>query len=52
MKGIFNIVLMNTTIMQVALPGILNNENNDKRMHERMQMMGVNQQTLKYGLKE
>jgi hypothetical protein len=25
MKGIFNIILMNTTIMQVALPGILQN---------------------------
>ena len=47
MKGLFNIILMNTTIMQVALPGILSNENNDTRMHERMKMMGVNQQTLR-----
>ena len=47
MKGIFNIILMNTTVMQVALPGILENDNNMKRMHDRIEAMGKNQQTLK-----
>lgn len=50
MKGIFNVILMPTTIMQVALPGILFNEKNNLRMRDRMQAMRINQQTLKEGL--
>ena len=36
MRGLFNVILMPTTIMQVALPGILFNENNNLRMRDRM----------------
>jgi tyrosine aminotransferase len=50
LRGIFNVILMPTTIMQSALPGILNNENNYTRLTERIQMMGINQQALQKGL--
>jgi hypothetical protein len=50
MKGIFNVILMPTTIMQVAVPGILFNENNNKRMKDRMDAMRLNQKALKEGL--
>ena len=50
MRAIFNVILMPTTIMQVALPGILFNENNNTRMKDRIAAMGVNQQALQKGL--
>ena len=36
--------------MQVALPGILFNENNEIRVKDRLEAMKVNQQTIKNGL--
>ena len=47
MKGLFNVILMPTTIMQSAVPGILFNENNNIRIRDRMEAMKVNQRTLK-----
>ena len=47
MKGLFNVILMPTTIMQVAVPGILFNEDNNLRMRDRMDAMRINQQALK-----
>lgn len=39
LRGIFNVVLMPTTIVQSALPGILTNQNNHTKMIECMDMM-------------
>jgi aspartate/methionine/tyrosine aminotransferase len=43
---------MPNTIMQVSIPEVLNNPNNETRMNECMVLMKENQLTLKEGLKD
>ena len=50
LRGIFNVILMPNTIVQSAIPNILIDNNNEKRMKECMYMMHYNQQALKKGL--
>jgi tyrosine aminotransferase len=50
LRGIFNVILMPNTVMQAAVPSILANPLNEKRLEECMQLMRHNQQTLKEGL--
>lgn len=50
LRGIFNVILMPNTVMQAALPEILGNGSNEVRLGECMQLMRLNQQTLKEGL--
>lgn len=50
LRGIFNVVLMPNTIVQNAIPQILSDDNNQKRMKECMDMMHLNQRALVNGL--
>lgn len=50
LRGIFNVILMPNTVMQAAVPTILTNPINEKRLDECMQLMRHNQQTLKEAL--
>ena len=50
LRGIFNVILMPNTVMQAALPSILQNADNELRMAECMKLMRANQLKLKNAL--
>lgn len=50
LRGIFNVILMPNTVMQAALPGILEDASNEARLGECMQLMRENQLSLRSAL--
>jgi aspartate/methionine/tyrosine aminotransferase len=52
LRGIFNVILMPNTVMQASLPEILRNPVNNVHINGCMELMRINQTTLKEALKD